>query len=137
MSEGNMVNAASGSPDEYQATVARVPEHALPWHVAEDSYQRSTVDVCSVPRRACVSQSEDYMDAAYIVHACNAYPRLVEALRRCESAMTYSAATVSPGNRQSEGDRASIHAGRAESSYRQLHYGVEDIRLILRELGEL
>ncbi len=60
------------------------PATPLPWSAEERglTIHRQVVVgkglVCQVSRRA--GQAEN---AAYIAHACNAYPRLVEALRGC------------------------------------------------------
>lgn len=67
------------------------PATPLPWIVGRDSktHNRPTrnwetgIDNGDVPvADACgASQAEAHQDAAYIVHACNAYPKLVAALR--------------------------------------------------------
>ena len=64
--------------------MTKQPATPLPWRVA--LFKRSdwhvvggTVKADDYPR-AAISKRED--DAAYIAHACNAYPRLVEEARR-------------------------------------------------------
>lgn len=58
------------------------PAHALPWVIADDIADRHYVHVYSRPRHATVALCEEYDDAALIVRACNAYPRLVEFVKQ-------------------------------------------------------
>jgi hypothetical protein len=60
--------------------------------------------------------------------------KLREALTKAENAMTYTEATVSPGNgREPVGDWVEIHAGRARSSYALLRDAVKAARAALKE----
>lgn len=60
------------------------PATSLPWIVWNDEtgclIQEEQCEFTHVPT-SVAEVYRDCKDAAYIVHACNAYPRLVEALR--------------------------------------------------------
>lgn len=55
---------------------AATPNAPLPWAVRESIADRTYTHIYSdrFPNIACTRQVED---AAYIVHACNAYPKLI------------------------------------------------------------
>ena len=65
---------------------------------------------------------QGFVDAVYIVHACNAYPRLVEALRQCCAAIEAAEAY--------EQERSGELDAMPEPSR-------DAAELLLRELGEL
>jgi len=69
------------------------PSTPLPWRFALDSYgvQRiwgvshgETCDIASTEGDGSIPYAEREQNAHYIVHACNAYPRLIEALKAIE-----------------------------------------------------
>ena len=75
--------------------------------------------------------------AAFIVSAPDiaaSHQRLKEALAYAESAMTYTQATVSPGNTsgREDGEWVRVHGGRAYSSYQQLRAALDKAREALR-----
>ena len=61
------------------------PATALPWEVDEEATVCGNNSAVAFTRR----RESAYMDedAAYIAHACNAYPKLVEALREAIGGM--------------------------------------------------
>jgi hypothetical protein len=57
-----------------------------------------------------------------------AVQKLLDAADYAENAMSYTAATVAPGNsRERRGDWVEVHAGRAGSSHTQLNAAIERI----------
>lgn len=90
------------------------PATPLPWKRVANGR------VLSIPDYGQVTSSDTYpRDAAYIVHACNAYPKLVEALREW-------LANASLGARYS-----------LQAESRAIHNDEElRIRALLRELKE-
>jgi hypothetical protein len=85
------LNDAAAMPTEDTAMpTARTPASKLPWYVYSDTDILSAGDhpVATTHWDGAFGTSDEYADAAYIVEACNAYPRLlaeraqlVEALR--------------------------------------------------------
>lgn len=68
------------------ANVKRAPATALPWANDSDAPRKGKPRAMVFPENdasgeALVAGNVDPQDAAYIKHAANAYPRLVEALR--------------------------------------------------------
>ncbi|GMV06739.1 MAG: hypothetical protein AMXMBFR53_30140 [Gemmatimonadota bacterium] len=70
-----------------------------------------------------------------VVVPADLWERVERALRKAESAATYAAATVSPGNLIENGNAEwpGIHRGRADSSMCQLDAVRKEIRAILGE----
>ena len=67
-------------------TAKHKPATALPWETAVNGEEPPQWDVCAANGGDMVADLMNMpdtgeQDAAYIVHAANAYPRLVEALR--------------------------------------------------------
>ena len=65
------------------------PATPLPW--INSSHPESDYAEIQGPLEGIAAQSS-HADAAYIVHACNAYPKLVEALLACCAAIEASEA---------------------------------------------
>lgn len=82
------------------------PATALPWAVGRDScthnrptrFWETEIYTGTLPvADACgSSQEEAKQDAAYIVHAANAYPELVAALRACLQSLPVAAEVEAP-----------------------------------------
>lgn len=108
------------------------PAAPLPWRAQEwTSHAASTVvidDQQSPTGVSIVAECEAYdptdrvRDAAYIAHAANAYPKLIEALRALQQRMDGCQLGPVNGGR----DEADAIAAEAEES-----------RALLRELGEV
>lgn len=66
------------------------PATELPWHI--DHYDGLEERILNQEEWYVASVDLEYGerdDAAYIAHACNAYPKLVEALRLCVGQLAY------------------------------------------------
>ena len=74
--------------DAINSTMAKpAPATPLPWTVHKQTkfgYEIRDARTKNVASRA------DKLNAAYIVHACNNYPRLVEALRDCSARLWHA-----------------------------------------------
>ena len=67
------------------------PATALPWEAIPYRYVLNSATRARIHAESNAPVIDDANpsldDAAYIAHACNAYPELVEALRRCQAAL--------------------------------------------------
>lgn len=101
------------------------PATPLPWHLGVKQAERIiyTQDGWAVANATVYHGHEDAEDckrnAAYIAHAANAYPRLVEALRKLEA----------------EANKVRVNMVNVKEG-RALGESVNDAAALLRELGE-
>lgn len=93
------------------------PATPLPWIVNQRNRIIAAADYRAIAN--CVHGINAEQDAAYIVHACNAYPRLVEALREARNEMRETW-------QKSNALRDSVAAGNMMRRFDE----------VLRELGE-
>ena len=101
------------------------PATPLPWKSDKwTSHAPRTVliddDACITGKRV-VAECEEATDAAYVVHACNAYPRLIEALKGARETLGRYWFSDVDGESYNNDDAISDS------------YAIDDI---LRELGE-
>lgn len=105
-------------PKYIEETPAAKPASALPWRVAPPARGRQFI-LCGQQAIAAASRYNDlyddkeraYDNAAYIAHACNAYPALVAKAFRCINALSANGAPNCEG--------------------------AKEMRALLRSLGEL
>lgn len=56
------------------------PATPLPWYAPSAGIYSGDVQVCAVRRKTNNNGEDIVQDAAYIVHACNNLPRVIEAI---------------------------------------------------------
>lgn len=103
------------------AAHARVePANALPWRVEKDDFHYAPELTAADDSLVFVLEDGDSMDYDYIVHAANAYPKLVAALREASEQL----------RRAAQWAPAKMTAGVTTLM-------CDDHEALLRELGEL
>lgn len=91
----------------------------LPWYSASTGNHQGLI--ISESNGANVAVTYDKDDAPYLARACNAYPKLVEALRECRDALNAC--------QQYEDDRQGLHMEPPWSE-------IDNAEQLLTELGE-
>lgn len=107
------------------------PATPLPW--IYDAERQPATPICTADRREWIASPfrrvGEEQDARYIAHACNAYPRLVEALRGA----TEHAALYTGDGARGEFPAFTLNEHGEVSAERVVTF----CRAILRDLGEI
>lgn len=111
-------------------TAKHSPATSLPWD-GPVNYGVSKFEVQGPHSR--LATVDKLPDAAYIVHAANAYPKLVEALRRSKSMLTTSLAALDAVATGATLTKAEEFAGNIR---RDTRASLQETQALLRELGE-
>lgn len=115
------------------------PATPLPWkqgsNLSPEFICGTHGDGHNVPIAGMQTFREGYAtDAAYIAHACNSYPRLVEALRQAKAASTSAYLRGADFNNNSASAKAREVGAEMRSYAAELG---NDIESVLRDIGEL